>query len=279
MKLTCLIENRGPEGLLNEHGLSIWIEHRDRVLLLDSGSTPRFSANANALGLSLARVDEAVLSHGHYDHAGGFVPLFSKNPDVKVHIRAGADGENCADHGQGMKFIGISRELLHRYGHRFVSHSGVTELGKGVWLVPDGVPNLTQRSLRAGMFRKEGDNYIPEDFCHEQSLVLEGEAGLVVLNSCSHAGVPGILRTVMDLFPGKAIQAFIGGFHMMGPGGAETLGWTEEAVVAEAETLKELPVGTYYTCHCTGLPAFHLLKQVLGDRVVYFQTGDTIELC
>ena len=65
---------------------------------------------------------------------------------------------------------------------------------------------------------------------------------------------------------------------MMGKGGAETLGWQEEAVRQEGERLKALDVDRYYTCHCTGLPAFHLLEAVLGGRVAYFQTGDTLEL-
>lgn len=278
MKLICLIENTAPDGLLCEHGLSVWIEYNDKILLLDTGSTPRFSANANELGMDLGRIDAAVLSHGHYDHAGGMIPLFCRNPQVKVHMRHGADGENCADHGKGMDYIGIPREVVRRYSHRFVKHTGTVELFPGVWLLPDGVADLEARSRRAGMYRRTEDGFVPEDFCHEQTLVLEGEQGLVVLNSCSHAGVADILSHVLNTFPGRRISAFVGGFHMMGKGGADTLGWSEEDVLAEGEALNALPVDVYYTCHCTGTPAFQLLQQVLGDRVRYFSTGQTIEV-
>lgn len=42
MKLTALIENRNPDHLIGEHGLSVWIDYYGKVILLDSGSTNRF---------------------------------------------------------------------------------------------------------------------------------------------------------------------------------------------------------------------------------------------
>ena len=279
MKLICLIENRNPDGLIGEHGLSIWIEYKDNVVLLDTGSTDRFAHNAKVLGLGLDRVDAAVLSHGHYDHSGGFAAFCKANGHAPIFVRQGADGDIWARHGdKGMEYIGIPRQVLDKYPDRFVPVEGTKEILPGVWLLPDGVAADKGRSLRAGLFRREDGAFIPDDFSHEQTLVLEGDHGLVVLNSCSHAGVPELLRTVLQEFPGRKIAAFIGGFHMMGPGGADTLGWPEEEVYSEGKRLKELPVERYYTCHCTGLPAFALLKTALGDRVAYFRTGDQIEL-
>lgn len=279
MKLTALIENRAPEGLAWEHGLSIWIEYNDKVILLDSGASNAFLGNADALGLDLARVDAAVLSHGHFDHSGGYAGLFARNSRVSVAMRGGADGPNYAGHPlRGMEYIGIPKDILAQYPRRFSPLQGNAELLPGVWALPDGVAGLEDRSRRAGMYRKAGDTFVPEPFRHEQTLVLEGASGLVVLNSCSHAGVPGILRTVMRAFPGRPIAAFFGGFHMMGRTGVSSLGWSEAEVRAEAEALKALPVSAYYTCHCTGTPAFALLKEVLEDRISYFQTGDQVEI-
>lgn len=279
MKLICLIENRNPEELIGEHGLCVWIEYNDKVILLDTGSTDRFAHNAKVLGLDLDRVDAAVLSHGHYDHSGGFGAFCKRNDHAPIYLRKGADGDIWARHGdKGMEYIGIPRRVLEAYPHRFVAVEGKCEILPGVWLLPDGVAADEGRSLRAGLFIRKDGAFVPDDFSHEQTLVLEGEQGLVVLNSCSHAGVPELLHTVLTEFPGRNIAAFIGGFHMMGPGGADTLGWPEEEVMAESRRLKELPVERYYTCHCTGLPAFALLKTELGDRVGYFRTGDCVEL-
>ena len=77
MRITALMENTAPEGALRcEHGLALHIEHGGKRYLLDAGATGALLDNAAALGIDLAAVDAAVLSHGHYDHAGGF-PAFS----------------------------------------------------------------------------------------------------------------------------------------------------------------------------------------------------------
>lgn len=279
MKLLCLMENRNPDGLIGEHGLSVWIEYNNKVILLDTGSTDRFIHNAKVLGLDLNRVDAAVLSHGHYDHSGGFGAFCRVNRHAPIFMRQGADGDIWARHrDRGMEYIGIPRRVLDKYPDRFVPVEGIKEILPGVWLLPDGVAADEKRSLRSGLFRRVGGTFVPDNFSHEQTLVLEGIDGLVVLNSCSHAGVPELLSTVLQAFPGREIAAFIGGFHMMGPGGADTLGWQEEEVRREGQRLKALPVACYHTCHCTGLPAFGLLKAELGDRFSYFRTGDSIEI-
>ena len=72
MKVTVLIENSAPEGLIREHGLSFLIEYRGGRYLLDAGESGVFLLNARDLGADLASVDAAFLSHGHYDHGDGF---------------------------------------------------------------------------------------------------------------------------------------------------------------------------------------------------------------
>jgi 7,8-dihydropterin-6-yl-methyl-4-(beta-D-ribofuranosyl)aminobenzene 5'-phosphate synthase len=34
----------------------------------------------------------------------------------------------------------------------------------------------------------------------------------------------------------------------------------------------------YYTCHCTGIPQYEIMKKVLGDRLHYLHAGDKLEL-
>ncbi|MDO5703153.1 MAG: MBL fold metallo-hydrolase, partial [Lachnospiraceae bacterium] len=32
----------------------------------------------------------------------------------------------------------------------------------------------------------------------------------------------------------------------------------------------------FYTCHCTGLPAYEAMKDIMGDRLIYVHTGEDI---
>ena len=95
MKIIVLAENTAPEGsgLKPEHGLSLYLEYAGKKLLLDAGASGCFADNAERLGVDLAAVELAVLSHGHYDHAGGLARFFQLNTSAPVYYRRGADGE------------------------------------------------------------------------------------------------------------------------------------------------------------------------------------------
>ena len=72
IQITALVENTSADPRLGaEHGLSLYIETGAHHILFDMGQTALYAANARALGVDLAGVDLAVLSHGHYDHGGG----------------------------------------------------------------------------------------------------------------------------------------------------------------------------------------------------------------
>ena len=87
MKITVLIENTAPEYLKCEHGLSIYIAYNEKCYLLDTGSSDIFMDNAEVLKTKLENVDAAFLSHGHYDHSGGFEAFFEKNKSAKVYLQ------------------------------------------------------------------------------------------------------------------------------------------------------------------------------------------------
>lgn len=67
MQITVLIENTSNCSLCAEHGLSVYIEYNGMNYLLDTGASDTFSKNAQELGISLADIDIAFLSHAHYD--------------------------------------------------------------------------------------------------------------------------------------------------------------------------------------------------------------------
>ena len=77
IRITALMDNKGSEhlALINEHGLSYYIEYNGKRLLFDCGSGPHSQDNAHRLGIDLADLDAVILSHSHYDHAAGYRDL------------------------------------------------------------------------------------------------------------------------------------------------------------------------------------------------------------
>lgn len=281
MKVTVLIENTAPEGsgLAYEAGLSLYIEYNGRKILLDAGVSGDFAANAEKLGVDLKEVELGVLSHGHFDHADGLRSLFPINDRVQILLRPGAEGPYFSLGREVPYFIGIHREVWNDYRDRFRFVDGIHSLGEGMWLLPDGEvdPEFTGRAKDL-VYKRGEDDFLPDDFRHEQSLVFETERGLAVFNSCSHSGIVNIVRGVQKMLPGKKVYAVVGGFHMFGKKTPSGMNCSEEYVYKVADALKELGVEEVYTGHCTGLPALALLKERFGEGCRGLTTGMRFEL-
>lgn len=99
-----------------------------------------------------------------------------------------------------------------------------------------------------------------------------------MLNSCCHAGVENIIEEVKENFSGRNVLAVFGGFHLKGSNGIDSMRLTVEKVEALGRKLEKSGVQHIYTGHCTGLPAYRILKDILGEKLQYFATGTTVKL-
>ena len=159
--------------------------------------------------------------------------------------------------------------MLSDYSRRIRYVREKTEIFPGVTLLPHSTPGLQRAGRREHMFRRVGGRWQPDDFSHEQSLVLETEEGLVIFNSCSHAGADNIINEVAAAFPGKTVRAMIGGFHLYNKSEAE--------VKTLAQKLEATGVAYICTGHCTGPEAYEHLARTLGRRLHPLQVGLTME--
>lgn len=82
------------KGLKHDFGFSTVIEYKGETILFDAGTDARvFESNLKSLKIDLRKIDIAIVSHGHYDHTGGFDYLLSVNPKVKIYLPD--QGKNC----------------------------------------------------------------------------------------------------------------------------------------------------------------------------------------
>ncbi len=87
IRITVLVDNTvAIPAVRGEHGLAFWIDTGTRRLLFDTGQGLTLLDNARALRIDLESVHTIVLSHGHYDHAGGLTAFASRvDGPVTVH--------------------------------------------------------------------------------------------------------------------------------------------------------------------------------------------------
>lgn len=266
MKASVLVDNIGCGELKGEWGLSFYIEYEGKKILLDGGGASCLCAeNAQRLGLSLADVDFAVLSHAHYDHADGLRAFFEQNASAKLYLQESCR-ENCYRVKDGhMKYIGIQEGLLETYADRLVRVRGDRKICPGVCVVAHHTPHLEKAGKREQMFLKEGETWITDCFAHEQSLVFQTDGGIVIFNSCSHGGADNIIREVSACFPGQKIRAMVGGFHLHNK--------TDDYIRALAERIQSTGVEQIYTGHCTGENGVRVLTEELGEKVHQLRVG------
>ena len=88
VNIAVLLENTTESPRLKgRHGLSLYAETETHKLLFDTGPNALFLKNAKVLGVDIAAVDIAVISHEHVDHCGR-LKYFLK--------RTGRQGFTCA---------------------------------------------------------------------------------------------------------------------------------------------------------------------------------------
>lgn len=269
LRVVTLMDNTAREGLLAEWGLSFLIEYRGGKYLLDAGSSDRFARNCDALGIDLAQVDAAVLSHAHYDHSGGLETFCMRNDHAPIYMRAEV-GENCySRHGLRKVYIGVQKGFLDRWRARIVRVEGDCAIADGMLLLPHKLPDMERRGRRAHLYLRQGWRFRPDDFRHEQSLVVDTPEGLAILNSCSHGGVDAILEEVRATFPARPIRAMAGGFHLFRS--------SPDQVRALGRRLAEMDAPDLYTGHCTGRQAMEILSEILPGKVHPLESGSVFE--
>lgn len=271
MKIKVLIDNISKNSLFKEWGLSVFIEYNDKKYLLDSGSSEKFSKNAEKMGINLSEVDYGILSHAHYDHANGIEKFFKLNNTAQFFLRKGV-GENCYHHHFWIfnKYIGIKKGWLKKYSKRFCFVDGKYKIDDGVYLLPHSTEGLQKIGERAHLYVKENHRVVPDSFKHEQSLIFETEKGLVIFNSCSHGGADTIINETKQAFPDKNIYGIIGGFHLFH--------LPDDSIRDFATRVRNTGINYVVTGHCTGQRAFEILHEELGNNVLQMFTGMEIEI-
>jgi 7,8-dihydropterin-6-yl-methyl-4-(beta-D-ribofuranosyl)aminobenzene 5'-phosphate synthase len=282
MRVTALIENcklEDRDDLDAEFGLSLHIEQSSRQILFDTGATGIFVRNAGALGIDLAAIDLAVLSHHHFDHGGGIEDFLQVNDRAAIHLRASERvGRYFRAFAVIKRPIGLDLTLFDRFPDRFQEVTKFTEVASGVFLLTEIGRTHHQPKGNRHLFVERDGTFVPDPFDHELVMVVHEADGMVVFSGCSHHGILNMVDAAVERFPGVPIKGVFGGFHLIGLPFFNTMAASRGEVEEIGRRILSMVAGRVYSGHCTGKKAFRVLKGVMGDTLQHFPTGSSVDI-
>lgn len=274
-RITVLCENTvgSLAGTIGEHGFSALIEPTcGEPILFDTGQGLTLLHNAGRMKKDLTQLRKVVISHGHYDHAGGVRPLLGITGPLQVFGHPGIFRPRfrVKDNGEWYP-IGMpdKRGDLETLGASFSLSDCFREIAPGVYLT-GAVPRNNEFEIGdQGLYSDSGglevDN-TPDD----QSLVLETENGLVIILGCCHAGLVNTLEHVVCMTGRRDFYAVIGGTHLGFCG--------QQQVDKTIAAIKTLGISKVAASHCTGFSASAKLLRELPNIFQVAMVGYSIEV-
>lgn len=266
MTVTILSSNLADGATVGEWGFSALVEVDGRCVLFDAGRHPdTVLRNAEALGVDLSCATDVVLSHFHFDHTSGLVPLLedlrAKSPDAmrRIHVAQGfflsRRVPNATGDEERNEMIAM-RETLQAAGAEFIEHLEPTEISPAVWVTGPVERRHPEKNyppqVRVNIVGEWVEDYVPDS----QGLTIVTENGPIVLLGCGHSGAVNLLEQVRRSIQDQSIHALMGGMHLFAADD-QTLGWT-------TDRLREIGLGHLMAGHCTGIEPLMRLRTGLN---------------
>ncbi|MCF0107051.1 MAG: MBL fold metallo-hydrolase [Holdemanella sp.] len=271
MLIKVLVENNAISNeFKSKHGLSFYIQTEKHKLLFDLGSNCIFLENAKKLGINIKEIDTVILSHGHFDHGGALNLFLKENDKAKIYIRKNAFERHST------KVLGLmipyGLDIKLKDNPRIILTDEYVKIDDELTLFADICFDEYKTESNKELFMKKNGKYMNDDFTHEQNLIISKKDTNILLCGCAHRGIVNIMDTCIQHIH-KNPDVCIGGFHLYNPVNKKT----EKIELIDAIASRLCLYDTkFYTCHCTGIPVYNLLKKKMPDTLKYIKAGETL---
>jgi 7,8-dihydropterin-6-yl-methyl-4-(beta-D-ribofuranosyl)aminobenzene 5'-phosphate synthase len=276
-----LTESSGEHYCCAHFGLSLVItatvQGTQHTVLFDAGPEGYVvERNGARLGIDFGAIESVILSHGHWDHAGGLTTALALiraqngGRPVPYYMHPGMFRQRGARLPNGTIIPHKplpSVDALTAGGAAVVNARIPQVLLDDCFYVSGEIPRVTpyERGMPPTHLRRTEDGTTWE---HDQWIMDERflvvrvrDKGLVVFTACSHAGVVNVLTHARETFPDTPLHAVMGGLHLSGA--------AQEQVIPETvQGLRAFGLQMIVPAHCTGWRAVTALVNTFGDGVV-----------
>ena len=282
--------------LHNEHGLSLYLESQrggeKRNYLLDFGFTPgALFNNLDILKIDSASLDGLIVSHGHFDHFGGLVPLLKRDGarmrrDLSLYV--GGEDTFCyrwiqLPDGQRHSFGVLDRRDLAAANVRVVMADKAAVIEGQAFttgVIPRKAFEKVLPATRVEIGVRDGAGCEASHFTKEEQegkIVFDNfygehatcfnvkDRGLVVISSCGHAGIVNSIRQAQAVSGVQKVHAAMGGFHLSPA--------PEPYVAQTVQALKEIDPDYVIPMHCTGPAFIRMVQKEMPDKLILPYTG------
>ncbi|MEA1959997.1 MAG: MBL fold metallo-hydrolase [Bacillota bacterium] len=263
-----LVENTTPvPPFIGEYGFAALVTVDGKQYLFDTGSADAVFKNAQYLGLDLSKVDDLIISHGHFDHTGGVVPFLQMGNPKHIFAHSGVFTPRYVVAGEFKREIGslFTAEDVKKFGAALTTVDSFSEIHPNVYLT-GAVPRMNDYEDVGGSFKAEiNGEMVDDELPDDMSMVIDHPDGLIIISGCAHSGIINIIEHAKKQTQKEKIRAFIGGTHLIMA--------SERRLVKTVEALRSFEIETIIPCHCTGFYSAARLYSELGSKVVKGETA------
>jgi 7,8-dihydropterin-6-yl-methyl-4-(beta-D-ribofuranosyl)aminobenzene 5'-phosphate synthase len=280
MKVGTLKEAAGEYRCCAHHGLSLIIKARsgkdEQTLIFDAGPEAyTVTRNGGLLKIPFGDAGAVVLSHGHWDHAGGLVEAVRQvkamngSRRIEAHVNPGmfVPRATLRHGGEPMPQRAVpSPEALAGAGAIVVNRPESRLLLDSLFYLSGEIPRVTtyERGLPGQVKRTaDGKSWEPDPLLMDERYLavhVKGK-GAVVFTACSHAGVINVLKDARNVFGDVPLHAVMGGFHLSG-------NQMEEIIPDTVRDMATFGLKRIVPAHCTGWRAVGALVNAFGEQLI-----------